>query len=126
MKLLFKRFTIGLLIFAVFATNFSSALVWVGFKVNQNYIAQNLCVNRFNPNLHCNGKCYFMRKIKEAEQKEKNAESQSQKYKFQEAFFTAKNEIHFYSRVLQVMQPATHRLTLPLIALPIFQPPPLG
>ena len=126
MKLLLKRLTIGLLIFAVFATNFSSALVWVGFKLNQNYIAQNLCINRFNPNLHCNGKCYFMRKIKEAEQKEKNTESQSQKYKFQEAFFTPKNEVRFYSSVLQVILPATHRLALPLITLSIFQPPPLG
>lgn len=30
------------------------------FKLNQTYIAQNLCINRLNPASNCNGKCYLM------------------------------------------------------------------
>lgn len=126
MKILLKQHTIRLLIFVVFAMNFSSAFVWVGSKLNQDYITKTLCVNRFKPSLHCNGKCYFMRKIKEVEQKEKSAESQLQKYKFQEAIFNANNDLRFYSRVLLVIKPSAQNPVLPLITIPIFQPPPLG
>ena len=76
--------------------------------------------------MHCNGKCYFMRKIKEAQQKEKNTESQSQKNKFQESFFSTRADVRFYSRVVRVIEPAPHCLALPLVAIPIFQPPPLA
>ena len=66
-----KRLTTWLLIFAVFAANFSTAFIYFGLKINQSYIAQNLCINRSRPGLHCNGHCYFMRKIKQAEENEK-------------------------------------------------------
>ncbi len=66
-----KRFTIWLLIFAVSAANFSMAFVYAGFKVNQSYISKTLCINRFRPAMHCDGKCYFMRKLKQAEENEK-------------------------------------------------------
>ena len=38
--------------------------------------------------LHCNGKCYLAKKIRQAEEKEKRDESQSQKSRFQEALVT--------------------------------------
>jgi hypothetical protein len=126
MKILLKQLTTALLIFAVFASNFSSGFVYAGFKVNQDYIAKNLCVNRFNPSLHCNGKCYFMRKIKEANDREKSQEQQLQKNLIQAGIFDQAAKIHFYSLVLQVIIASVHSLSLPLINIPIFQPPPIS
>lgn len=123
---MFKKYTAILMLLALINCDFSRFMLYAGFKLNQKYIAENLCVNKSRSWMHCNGKCYFMRKIKEAEQKEKSSESQSQKYKFQEAIFNTNNDLRFYSRVLQVMQPAAQHLVLPLVAIPIFQPPPLG
>ncbi|WP_461453108.1 hypothetical protein [Mucilaginibacter sp.] len=72
-----KRLIIWSLIFAVFIANFSMVLEYAGFKLNRQYISQNLCINRFKPSLHCNGRCYFMRKIKQAEENEKKQTSRS-------------------------------------------------
>ena len=121
-----RRFTAYLLMAALIAANFSRLFVYAGFELNRNYIAARLCENRDKPWLHCNGKCYFMKKIKQAEEKEKNDERSSQKNLFQEAFFCKKPAIRFYSHVLQVMQVPNHRIALPVADLPIFQPPQLG
>jgi hypothetical protein len=126
MKTLLKRFTVALLIFAVFASNFSFAFVYAGFKLNEQYIAKNLCINRLNPSLHCNGKCYFIRKLKAAGDKEKSGQRQSQKNLLQASVFTQIPNVHFYSSVLQVMQQPDHCIMLPLIDSPIFQPPPIS
>lgn len=39
--------------------------IYVDFLLRQDYIAQNLCVNRSKPALKCGGKCYLMTKIQE-------------------------------------------------------------
>ncbi|HEY5370402.1 MAG TPA: hypothetical protein VIJ75_15570 [Hanamia sp.] len=38
--------------------------------MNQSYIAKNLCVNRDKPMMHCNGKCYLAKKIKQQEKQD--------------------------------------------------------
>ncbi|MEY3956556.1 MAG: hypothetical protein RLZ73_1011 [Bacteroidota bacterium] len=48
------------------------------YRINRDYIAENLCVNRDKPMLNCNGQCYLAKKLKAAEEKEafrKNARS---------------------------------------------------
>lgn len=121
-----RRFLAYLLIAALVSANFSRLFIYAGFELNRNYIAAHLCENRDKPWLHCNGKCFFMKKVKQAEEKEKNDERQTQKNLFQEAFFTRKPVFRFYSQVLQVMPVPNHRVALPNVYLPIFQPPQLG
>ncbi|MDF2432188.1 MAG: hypothetical protein JWP44_1819 [Mucilaginibacter sp.] len=121
-----RRFVAYLLIVALVSVNFSRFFIYAGFELNKNYITTKLCENRDKPWLHCNGKCYFIKKIRQAEEKEKNDERQSQKNLFQEALFVKKANTRFYSQVLQVMQVPNHRITLPNIDLPLFQPPKLG
>jgi hypothetical protein len=121
-----RRFIAYLLVAALISVNFSCLFIYAGFELNRNYIAAHLCENRDKPWLHCNGKCYFMKKIKQAREKEKNDQRQSQKNLFQEALFTRKPDVRFYSQVLQVMQVPTQHIALPVVDLPIFQPPQLG
>lgn len=43
------------------------------YLINQDYIAEFLCINKDKPELECNGKCYLEKQLKEAsEEKEKN------------------------------------------------------
>jgi hypothetical protein len=121
-----RRITGFLLIAALLSANFSALFVFAGFELNKDYIAAHLCVNRNKPWLHCNGKCYFMRKIKQEQQKEKNAERQTQKNLFQDALFGQKAETRFYTQLLQEIQAPNRRIILPIADLPIFQPPQLG
>lgn len=40
------------------------------YKVNKEYITRVLCQNRDKPELHCDGKCYLAKKLKEQQQKQ--------------------------------------------------------
>jgi hypothetical protein len=40
-------------------------LVWVWFKANQTFIAKELCINKDRPEMHCNGKCFLMTKMRD-------------------------------------------------------------
>ncbi len=43
------------------------------YVVNQDYIAEFLCINKEKPELSCNGKCYLMQKLNEQnEEKRQN------------------------------------------------------
>jgi len=45
----------------------------VNWKINQQYIVKNLCINRTRPQLHCDGKCQLMKMIQKAEDDNKKA-----------------------------------------------------
>ncbi len=74
-----------LLLFSLMTINFSNLFVYAGFELNKKYIAQEFCENKVKPELHCEGKCYLMKKLKQAEEKEQKQEHQSQTTHFQEA-----------------------------------------
>ncbi len=60
-----KFFAAIFLFSIVIIQNFSSLIIEADFFINQDYIAKNLCVNRDKPMMHCNGKCYLAKKLKE-------------------------------------------------------------
>src|ERR1700761_7006096 len=113
-----KRISILFLIVALMATNFSRYFIYAGFELNQKYIAENLCINKNKPWLHCNGKCYFMKKIKEAQQKESSEEGQTQKNLFQEAYFIQTTAVKFHTQLLQVIAVPNSHAGLPMVSLP--------
>jgi len=55
------------LTFSIFIQTFSTYIIKADFYLNRSYIAKNLCVNRDNPQMHCNGKCYLAKRIREQE-----------------------------------------------------------
>ncbi|MBP6826214.1 MAG: hypothetical protein KA165_06635 [Saprospiraceae bacterium] len=44
--------------------SFSKAWIIISFKINQDYIAKVLCVNRDNPEVLCSGKCVLTKNLK--------------------------------------------------------------
>ena len=63
-------------------------MVWifVSFKINQDYIAKNLCENRAKRILKCNGKCQLMKKLKQADKDEEKQAPQTIKEKLEELY----------------------------------------
>jgi len=118
-----RRITLLFLIVAVLAANFGQLMVFAGFKANQKYIAGSLCVNRARPWLHCNGKCYLMKKIKQAEEKEQSNERQTQKSMLQEVFFASAATIKFHNQLLQIIATPYHAAVPNAQPGVIFQPP---
>jgi len=121
-----KRLTAWLLVFSVLTVNYSRLFVYAGFKLNQSYIAANLCVNRNKPQVRCEGKCYLAKKVKEADSRQNNAERGSQKNLLQEAYCENKTSIKFYTRLLQELIIANDHPALPSGHNSIFRPPQLG
>lgn len=121
-----RRAVVLFLMLAVLSANFAQLFVFAGFSANQKYIASTLCENRARPWLHCNGKCYLMKKIKQAEQKEHSDERQTQKSLFQEVFFAAQSTIQFHSTLLRVIATPYHFSVQSVQPGVIFQPPQVG
>jgi len=94
--MLLKPITI-LLLFSLLSANCSNLFVFMGFEVNQKYIATELCENRDKPEMHCNGKCYLMKKLKQAQDKEQKQERQSQKTQIQDALIVKPQVFKQYS-----------------------------
>ena len=49
------------------------------YKINQDYIARNLCVNRDKPGMHCNGKCQLRKNLERDEQQQSNSANGKEK-----------------------------------------------
>jgi hypothetical protein len=118
-----QRIIAYLLIVSLISANFSRLFVYAGFELNKNYIAARLCENRNKPWMHCNGKCYFMKKIKQAEDKQNSENRQAQKNLFQEAFYSRPAVIKFHSVLLSVIAAPNYRIKLPEQSRSVFQPP---
>lgn len=120
---MFRSILVHLLIFTTLTANFSQVFVQAGFELNEHYIVSKLCINRDKPQMHCNGKCYLMRKLKQAEQKEKSRERETQRSMHQLGVVVEK--LSFNPYLTLVMQEYKEELPfrLPAYAAEIFQPP---
>jgi len=49
---------------------FQQALIVLHFKLNQQQIAREWCINRDKPTVHCEGTCFLKRQLKEASTQE--------------------------------------------------------
>lgn len=56
-----------LLILLTLSSGFTRLYFYVGYELNKSYIATILCENISKPELMCSGKCYLVKKIKQAE-----------------------------------------------------------
>lgn len=112
-----------LLVTGLVSAQFSQYFVAAGFNLNRSYIAQNLCINKSRPWLHCNGRCYLMRKLKQAADKEAAGAKDDQKNIFQPAIFTGLSLIKFAAQTGTCFLIAEPRFLLPKADPSIFQPP---
>ena len=70
---LLKAFFSYLLISLVLLQTFSREVLVVDFTLNQAVITARFCVNKSQPQLHCDGKCYFAKQLKQQEERENKA-----------------------------------------------------
>ena len=64
-----KRIISFLLLVSLAYQCLGSMGVFVWFESNRSYIAKELCENRARPQMHCNGQCVLMKKLKALEEK---------------------------------------------------------
>ena len=104
-------------------------VVYLDFELRKDYIIQNLCENRFKPQLNCNGQCYLAKKLHKIA--EDNATKETQKQgasmkKILEEVFEA-TPLFSYELMFENLSPKpnyTHHLAHPQrVILSLFHPP---
>jgi hypothetical protein len=94
-----KRITAYFLIVSLMAVHFSRFFVFAGFELNKTYIATTLCENRDKPWMHCNGKCYFVKKIKQAQENERKDAARDNLSRLEISFFQEPFKLAFIEPV---------------------------
>lgn len=75
--IMLKQLAAFIILIAFMAQTFNRAAVVADYYTNTFAYAKN-CVNKAKPQLHCNGKCQMMKKLKEEEKKDQqNAQRKS-------------------------------------------------
>lgn len=77
-----------LILISIFLNGISSVFYYVDFRVNSEYYKKN-CINKAKPQLHCNGHCQLMKKIKLEESKDK--QNSERKYNYKSEIVSSKN-----------------------------------
>lgn len=70
MKWLKNKYVSMFIVTVMVITVMANPMTYLKFKLNQEYIAKVLCVNKANPQMKCNGHCYLMKQYKKAQQEE--------------------------------------------------------
>lgn len=59
------------IVLALLLPTFGNMVILIGFVINQNIIARELCENKAKPGSKCNGKCQLKKKLNEAANQER-------------------------------------------------------
>lgn len=78
-------------VFLLVFSNLSRIWILIDFKVNQDFIAKVLCINKDKPELQCNGKCHLASQIKDQEEKENQGTSSETNIKTEVIYFSIYN-----------------------------------
>ena len=70
-----KKITCSILIVCFFGSQISKLSIYVNFKLNQDFIAEVLCINKDKPVSNCNGNCYLSKQLKVQEEKEEKTKT---------------------------------------------------
>lgn len=65
------------------------------FKINQDFIAEMLCINRDEPMTTCNGTCYLTQQLQKAEEQEDKQAPLRNKEPLQVAYYYDKSDFAF-------------------------------
>ena len=104
-------------------------VVYLDFELRKDFIIQNLCENRFKPQMNCNGKCYLAKKLHKIA--EDNATKETQKQgasmkKILEEVFEA-NPLFSYDLRFENLSPKSnyihHLAHSQSVTLSLFHPP---
>jgi len=115
-----------LLLLLIIVQSFNKLGIILAFNINQNYIAASLCVNKDKPQLHCNGRCFLAKKLRQAEQNEEKQRAENQE-KANVLFFCKLNRLELNGSIInrgpQNFNPFYLKFKPSIFTNDIFKPP---
>lgn len=76
----------------------ASPISYLKFKLNQDFIAQTLCINKSKPALNCNGHCYYAQKMQNEVQKAAKTKQLLENLPVFTLFTNSQFEISFHNK----------------------------
>lgn len=121
-----KKSILFILLLSFLYQNTSSIWIITSFYINQDYIAKNVCINRFDAIPVCNGKCFLKEELSadaEKEQQIPNIKNKEVQPLFHET--VNYNPVTTYIQTItQIDYPEyTPNFILSKLVFPVFQPP---
>lgn len=89
-----KHIIVILLTASFFLQNIGKLIVVINYRINKEYIAENLCENRDEPESCCEGKCHLEKELDKEEKKE-NGPANTIKEKAESLFSTNLQRVLF-------------------------------
>jgi|TARA_B110000116_G_C16628952_1_gene487367 hypothetical protein len=83
------------MITALLLPNLTKIGILIDFKINQDFIAEVLCINREKPMSTCNGKCYLFEQLKKAEEREEKQAPTNKKERLEVVYYYSKSTFDF-------------------------------
>ena len=77
-----------LMVIVMLLSSFTRLGILIDFKINQDFIAKVLCINKDTSMTICNGKCYLSKRLKEADEQEQSRFPKNIKDKIEIIFFS--------------------------------------
>lgn len=112
-----------ILILSFFSFQFSETLVFISFKINQDYIAKNLCVEKDVEDSTCKGCCQLKKKLEnQKDQKDQLPPTQNSKYNV-DFFAQDINRISLFLPLLEITKSAFVIQFYNLFEFQVFHPP---
>ena len=101
-----KRIFAGILLMAFGTQTFGNNLFLLEYQVNKSRFAKN-CVNKARPQLHCNGQCQLMKKLRQEQKKDeqnpgRKLENRTEAFSFSCSFPTGFFVEFSYTNTLKV------------------------
>ena len=102
----------------------------IDFKINQDFIAKTLCINRKKPLSSCKGKCYLSKQLKKAEEKEDKKSTTTKEKQLEIVCYFSKNSFNYplykESFISQIQLSYVANLDTSSFIFDIFHPPKLN
>ncbi len=93
-----------ILLFTIFTIQSTSTLwIFTAFYLQQNYIAKNLCINRFNQKSTCKGKCHLKKQFQAKEKQEQKFPELKTQKEF-ELFFQPYSDIIIFCKNFEIQE----------------------
>lgn len=99
-----KRFLTYLFLGAFLFHSASRMIVYFNYRLNQDFIAQNLCENREKPQMECNGQCHLKKEL----DKDDERKQQDNKQQVEVILFLSKEQLREFSEETFFIEEQVH------------------
>lgn len=110
------------MILVILSTQFSELMVFVSFKMNQDYIAENLCVEKDMEDSTCMGCCQLEKRINEQQENKKEFPEQ-QNFKHDFTFYITSSDLTHFVNSRSTLQHGYSKIYKYTLKQDIFRPP---